>query len=193
MLRGYLKGRINMEVWTPADPAESGRPQLGAVRAGAEKFLRWLAETGRAVGKVTNHFLRPRHPASDKRRAESAAEQTGAIASATVATLSPASLLTVPVTADAKLPDDQINRVAQIGPDQQEIQRRRDLVRVLFNDFWSGSHDKPAAFVDRLDQAESYLNERLTACGEFWQLDTETRIMLGLPPRSNSANKRKTA
>lgn len=102
-------------------------------------------------------------------------------------------MLTAPVTAAAKILDDQINRVAQIGPDQQEIQRRRDLVRVLFNDFWSGSHDKPAAFVDRLDQAEDYLNERLTACGEFWQLDTETRIMLGLPPRSNFANKRKTA
>jgi hypothetical protein len=180
-----------MEAWTPADPAESGRPQPDAVRAGAEKFLRWLAEIGRAVGKVTNHFLRPRHPASDKRRAESAAEQTGAIASAT--TLSSASLLTAPVTAAAKILDDQINRVAQIGPDQQEIQRRRDLVRVLFNDFWSGSHDKPAAFVDRLDEAEDYLNERLTACGEFWQLDTETRIMLDLPPRSNFANKRKTA
>jgi hypothetical protein len=50
---------------------------------------------------------------------------------------------------------------------------------------WS-SHDKPAAFVDRLDQAESYLNERLTACGEFWQLDATTRKMLSLPPRSNS-------
>jgi hypothetical protein len=26
-------------------------------------------------------------------------------------------------------------------------------------------HDKPAAFVERLDQAEDYLNERLTANG----------------------------
>jgi len=75
----------------------------------------------------------------------------------------------------------------------RKFSARRELVRVLFNDFWSGSYDKPAAFVDRLDQAESYLNERLTARGEFWQLDTKTRIMLGLPPRSNSANKGKPA
>jgi hypothetical protein len=73
-------------------------------------------------------------------------------------------------------------------PDQEEIQRRRDLVRTLFNDFWSEAHDKPAAFVERLDQAEDYVNERLTACGEFWQLDAKTRAMLGLPPRSNSPN-----
>jgi hypothetical protein len=58
----------------------------------------------------------------------------------------------------------------------------------LFNDFWSEAHDKPAAFVERLDQAEDYVNERLTACGEFWQLDAKTRAMLGLPPRSNSPN-----
>jgi len=173
-----------MKVWTSADPAE------GAVRAGAEKLLRWLAEIGRAVGKMTNHVLPARGPASDKRRAESATQQTGAVADAAVARLSPACWPTAPDTTDAKLPDDQINYVAQTGPDQLEIQRRRDLVRVLFNEFWSGFHDKPAAFVDRLDQAESYLNERLIACGEFWQLDAETRIMLGLPPRSNSANKR---
>ena len=53
-----------------------------------------------------------------------------------------------------------------------------ELVRAMFNDFWSGCDDKPAAFVDRLDQAEPYLNERLTACGEFWQLDAATRKML---------------
>jgi hypothetical protein len=35
-------------------------------------------------------------------------------------------------------------------------------------------------------------NERLTACGEFWQLDAKTRAMLGLPPRSNSPNNGKS-
>jgi hypothetical protein len=58
----------------------------------------------------------------------------------------------------------------------------------LFNDFWSEAPDKPAAFVERLDQAEDYLNERLAANGEFWRLDTNTRVVLGLPPRSNSSN-----
>ena len=82
----------------------------------------------------------------------------------------------------------------KVGPDaptaldQEEIQRRRDLVRTLFNDFWSEADDKPAAFVERLDQAEDYVNERLTACGEFWQFDAKTRAMLGLPPRANSPN-----
>jgi hypothetical protein len=61
-------------------------------------------------------------------------------------------------------------------------------VRTSFNDFWSGPYEKPAAFVDRLDQAEDYVNGRLTACGEFWRLDTNTRVMLGLPPRANSPN-----
>jgi hypothetical protein len=35
------------------------------------------------------------------------------------------------------------------------------------------------------NQAEAYLNERLTACGESWRLDANTRKMLGLPPRAN--------
>jgi hypothetical protein len=82
--------------------------------------------------------------------------------------------------------DAQIDSAASTVPDQEEIQRRRDLVRTLFNDFWSEAHDKPTAFVERLDQAEDYVNERLTACGEFWRLDTNTRVMLGLPPRANS-------
>jgi hypothetical protein len=46
-------------------------------------------------------------------------------------------------------------------------------------------HDKPAAFGERLDQAEDYLNGRLIANGEVWRLDAKTRIMLGLPPRSS--------
>jgi hypothetical protein len=61
-------------------------------------------------------------------------------------------------------------------------------MRTLFNDFWSGAHDKPAAFAERLDQAEDYVNERLAATGEFWQLDVKTRVTLGLPPRSHSPN-----
>ena len=81
--------------------------------------------------------------------------------------------------------DAGIDPIAHPVADQQEIERRRNLVRLLFNDFWSGIDDKPTAFVDRLNQAEDYLNERLAANGEFWRLDAETRVMLGLPPRSN--------
>jgi hypothetical protein len=100
-----------------------------------------------------------------------------------VARPTPVKSFTVPATADVTVYSDaQTNRAAPIVLDDQEIQRRRDLVRAFFNDFWSGSDDRPAAFVDRLDQAESYVNERLTAGGEFWRLDAETRPMLGLPP-----------
>jgi hypothetical protein len=42
--------------------------------------------------------------------------------------------------------------------------------------------------VERLNQAEDYVNERLAASGEFWQLDAKTRVMLDLPPRANSLN-----
>ena len=78
------------------------------------------------------------------------------------------------------------NGAGETIPDQQEIERRRDLIRMLFNDFLSGIDDKPAAFVQRLDQAEDYLNERLAANSEFWRLDANTRAILGLPPRSSS-------
>jgi hypothetical protein len=71
-------------------------------------------------------------------------------------------------------------------PEQQEIERRRHLVRMYFNDFWDGASDKPAAFAARLDQAEHYLNERLAANGESWRVDAKTRFMLGLPPRVSS-------
>src|SRR5205814_7774355 len=94
---------------------------------------------------------------------------------------------TAPVAADV-IVDPDANRAAHLVLDDQEIQRRRDLVRMLFNDFWSAAYEKPAGFVERLDQAEDYVNERLATSGEFWRLDTNTRVMLGLPPRANSAN-----
>ena len=79
----------------------------------------------------------------------------------------------------------QVAATSKTSPDQQEIQRRRELVRALFNDFWKGNDEKPVTFVDRLNQAEAYLNERLIDRGEPWQLDASTRKMLGLPPRAN--------
>lgn len=72
--------------------------------------------------------------------------------------------------------------------DEQEIERRRNVVRTFFNDFWNGAYEKPAAFVERLDRAEDYVNERLAEIGEFWQLDARMRVTLGLPPRSHSPN-----
>ena len=178
-----------MKAWVPADPAELSRPKPGTRRGVLEKSLRWFAEIGRLVNTVTKHFLRPGHPASQftaEQRAEGGAEEAGAVATATenaIGNPTTGKSLTVPITADVKVDPD-----APIALDQEEIQRRRNLVRMLFNDFWSGAFEKPAAFVERLDQAEDYVNERLAASGKFWQLDAKTRVTLGLPPRANSPN-----
>jgi hypothetical protein len=67
-------------------------------------------------------------------------------------------------------------------PSQQEIDRRRGMVRAFFNDYWSSADDKPASFAERLDRAEGYINERVAAGGEAWRLSPGTRKQLGLPP-----------
>jgi hypothetical protein len=174
----------------PTDSVESSRPKPETARDIAESVLRWFAVIGAAINKTTKYFLRPEHPASAERRAKGAAVEAGAVVRIIEnpdAKPMPTNSFTAPVIADVKVgPDAGINRVAHVVPDQQEIERRRNLVRVLFNDFWNGAYEKPVAFVDRLDQAEDYLNECLAASGEFWRLDAKTRVMLGLPPRSNS-------
>ena len=174
----------------PIDSADSTKLKSDTATDIGEKVLRWFAQIGAAVIKPTKYFLRAKYPASDEKRVESTLEEAGAVAAATeTAVLTTTKSFTVPDTAEVKVDTDaQIDSAASTVPDQEEIQRRRDLVRTLFNVFWSEAHDKPAAFVERLDQAEDYVNERLTACGEFWQLDAKTRAMLGLPPRSNSPN-----
>jgi hypothetical protein len=158
-----------------AETLQSNGPKPEITRSVASLFFGWLTQIGGAVARPIYSFLRPAEPAPAvtaeqcaDRRAESAA-------------------VTVTATESA-----QIEPVAQAIPDEREIQRRRDLVRTLFNDFWNGSYDKPATFADRLDQAENCLNERLIARGEFWQLDAKTRVLLGLPPRSISFNKGQT-
>jgi hypothetical protein len=72
------------------------------------------------------------------------------------------------------------------SPNRQELGRRREIVREFFNDFWSSTDDKPVTFAERLNRAEGYINERLAANGEAWQLDPTTRKQLGLPPHSHS-------
>jgi hypothetical protein len=173
-------------------PAQSSKPKPGTMRGLVETILSWFREIW------SKYFLQQKPPATvltTERRAESVAEQAGAITTATenaAAEPKTAKSFAKPVTADVKVSSDA-QPIDHIVPDQQEIQRRRDLVRALFNDFWSGSDDKPAGFADRLNQAEDYINERLAACSEFWQLDAKTRAMLSLPTGSNSPDKGKTA
>jgi hypothetical protein len=144
-------------------------------------------------------FRDRRVPASSdvaaEKPADNVVEGAQAVASATEdAAARPTTVksFTSRVTADVMV-DPDVNRAARLVLDDQEIQRRRDLVRTSFNGFWTGADEKPASFVERLDQAEDYVNERLAASGENWQLDAKTRVMLGLPPRANSPNNRKNS
>jgi hypothetical protein len=125
------------------------------------------------IGAAIKALFRANNPALVGRRSESAAVETGCVAASQI-------LAGAEVEVGAGITSTAHNKLSQ-----QEVERRRGLVRAFFNDFWSGTHDKPAAFAERLDQAEDYLNERLTANGEVWRLDAKTRIMLGLPPRSS--------
>src|SRR6266446_707699 len=163
-----------------------------------ENIRRWLTGIGAAFKNPTEYFSRPRPAATDiaaETRGGSAAEEAGAGADATatesaVVTPTTVAAFTTPATADGKIGQDvQVSCVVPIRPNQQEIQRRLELVRAMFNEFWSGCDDKPAAFVDRLDQAEPYLNERLTACGELWRVHATTQKMLPWRPSSNARRK----
>jgi hypothetical protein len=174
-----------MKAGIAADAGQSSRSKPVITRKVAASILGWFTE----IGQAARRLLRLRHPASAENRAESAVAESGAVHAATdnidvrpTATKSCATALSV----DVKVDPIEIEGVSQTVPDQQEIERRRNLVRTLFNDFWSGADNKPAAFVERLDQAEDYLNARLAANREFWRLDANTRAMLGLPPRSSS-------
>src|SRR5215469_1745567 len=120
-------------------------------------------------------LFRPSHPESTEVQDESDVAETEDAATA----VSPA--------ADANIDRPQIAALADFVPDQPEIDRRRNLVRIYFNDFWSEVPHKPAGFAERLDAAEEYLNERLAANGEFWRLDATMRVTLGLPARSKSS------
>ena len=177
----------------PLDLAKSSNSKPATVRASVQNIFRWVVGVVAVFKRPSKYISRPERPASDntvESLADSAAEAAVVVPTATssaVAKIDPNGGFTSPVSTEDKISEDaRISPVAPILLDQQEIQRRRDLVRSLFNDFWSGSYDKPAAFVDRLDQAETYLNERLTACGELWLLDAQTRALLGLPPRGRA-------
>ena len=78
--------------------------------------------------------------------------------------------------------ESQISITSEALPNQQEIERRREIVRQLFNDFWVSAEDKPGTFAERLNRAEGHINERLAARGETWQLDAASRKQIGLPP-----------
>src|SRR6516165_1520502 len=132
------------------------------------------------------YFSRPTHPESSdvatEKHADGVVEEAQAVVTAIEdAVVRPTTVksFTSPVTADV-IVDPDVNLAAHIVLDDQEIRRRRDLVRTLFNDFWTGAYEKPAAFVERERAISSERrilaarrqdkdNARLAASGEFTQ------------------------
>ncbi len=154
----------------PAQSSSSTPVTTGRVLA---HILRSFVQISAAVV----NFFRPSRPGSAERQAQSDALE---------------SEVATPVAAEVNVDSGpEIKAVDHFAPDQREIERRRNLVRIFFNDFWGGASDKPIAFVERLDQAEDYLNERLAANGELWRVDANARLLLGLPPRAKSSGSAK--
>ena len=106
----------------------------------AANIFRWFVRLGAAA----KHILRPTDPACPKAPAEAGAVSPQA--ENTDSNPTTAESFAAPLTASV----NAIKGLTPSIPDKQEIERRRDLVRTLFNDFWSGAYEKPVAF----DQAE---------------------------------------
>lgn len=175
-----------MTAETAAQSERSSRVTPGVLAT----LLPWLAALGRATSGFCNQLLRRKPSASAPTGPESAATVA---AEAAAEDASPERAATddraIAPAIDLNLDPVSISNVSQTVPDAQEIERRRSLVRTLFNEFWNEAHERPAKFVERLDQAEDYLNARLAADGELWRLDANARALLGLPARSNAAPK----
>jgi hypothetical protein len=164
-------------------PMDSNRSLLGSARILLESIWRWVIGIRAPIvtascdppGEKTVAVANPTTKAVEHPTTETVANPT-------------AEVIAKPTTEIR--PETQIKSAIPSAIDEGEIQRRRNLVRTFFNDFWTGAYEKPVGFLERLDQAENYVNDRLTAVGEAWRLDSKTRAMLGLPSRVNSAGAR---
>jgi hypothetical protein len=159
-----------------AEPRRASKSKAITTVEVAANIFRWFVRLGAAAKQL----LRPTDPAHSPAEASAESPQ----AENTDANPTTAESFSAPLTTGVSA--DKDSGASPSIPDKQEIERRRDLVRTFFNDFWRDAHDKPAAFVERLDQAGDYVNDRLAANGEAWRLDSQTRAMLGLPLRANS-------
>jgi hypothetical protein len=158
---------------------QSSRSTPGITAAVVQGLVRWVAKIADAA-----KFLPRRRPVSAENVPARGQPGAGPIATSDPDT-KPTTAQSCATTFEVSVGPALVS-LAQTPLDAQEIERRRDLVRTLFNDFWHGAHAKPGSFAARLDEAEDYLNMRLAANGESWCLDANTRASLGLPPRSGS-------
>jgi hypothetical protein len=171
-----------MEAGVPAEMVEeSARSMLGSARILFRSIWHWIAG-----------FRAPVMAASNEPPAKTGMAETVTVANPKTEVRPEEQINSViPSALEVARPKTEVHPAGQIESvipsalEEGEIQRRRNLVRTFFNDFWSGSYEKPAGFVERLDRAEDYVNDRLAAHGEAWRLDSQTRVMLGLPHRVN--------
>ena len=143
---------------------------------------RWIAHAFRMFEALIN----PRRPLQPDRPVATATDEglapaaPAVDAAASIPALEPAS------AADALVPHDELKvetgPVEPIAPPlETDDESRRQLIRQLFNEYWTGLDDKPPTFAERLAIAERYINERLADREVGWRLDAVTRKQLGLP------------
>jgi hypothetical protein len=140
-----------------------------------EQRPNWFVSAFRFVGALTG--LRGRS-VRDQSEPAAAAEENDEAEHATVAS---ADIVAEPEIRTAEVTSEIRTDTGTPLPEQQERDHRRDLVRKLFNDFWTGIDEKPVTFAERLDAAVPYINMALTERDLGWQLDAATRKQLGLP------------
>jgi hypothetical protein len=125
---GNLGGASNtMKAGMAADAGQSSRSKPVITGGVVASFLGWFAEIGRAA----KHLLRLRHPASAENRAESAVAEAGvahAVTDNTNAKPTTTKSCAIALTADVNVGPMGINSVGQTVADEQEIERRRNLV-----------------------------------------------------------------
>jgi hypothetical protein len=130
-----------MDTGISAKPAQLNRSKPITAREALASIWRYFAN----IGAAAMYLLRTRHVRSLEGNAFEPA--AGPVAVKAGAAALPAANVSVNA-------GPEVNAVADTSPGQQEIERRRNLVRIFFNDFWSEVSNKPTAFVERFDEAE---------------------------------------
>jgi hypothetical protein len=160
--------------------AREGGPQPAPAHAGEETPTSGIIARDPAPAQSRRDEERPPNAEAKVESALDAASTQPARPIAVEVTAASEAEAAVPTIEDESAAPITIE--SEVLPTPEEIDRRRAMVRGFFNDYWSSIEDKPASFAERLDHAESYINERVAAGGEVWRLSAATRKQLGLPP-----------
>src|SRR5690349_6726363 len=115
--------------------ADQSRKSPGITTAVVQGLLRWLA-------KIAEVFLRRGHPVSAEDLSGSAVLEAGAGHAPCDPDTQPTAARSCATALEVSVGPALVG-LGPTRPEAQEIERRRDLVRTLFNDFWDGAHSKP--------------------------------------------------